>query len=59
MDYICKYYGVPAKIGGRVLFKHNGKEGTIKGSHNANLLVLFDGDKEPSILHPTWEVSYL
>jgi len=59
VEYIRKYYGVPAKVGGRILFKYNQKEGVIKGSSNANLMVLFDGEKTPKPLHPTWEVKYL
>ena len=59
MKYIQDYYKVPAKVGDRILFKYDGREGTIKGSSNSNLLVLFDGEKTPKPLHPTWEVEYL
>ncbi len=42
MDYIRRFYGVPAKRGRRVRFK--GVPGTITGSCNARLRIRLDGD---------------
>ncbi len=64
MDYIRKYYGVPAKRGGRIKFTgwsgERAKHGTIIGSKDARLRVRFDDEpKRIALLHPTWEVEYL
>lgn len=63
MDYIRRSYGVPAKRGARVSFSGNiGRTpliGTIIGSSGARLLVLFDGEANRRVLHPTWELEYL
>jgi hypothetical protein len=64
MRYIRDYYGVPAKLGGRIRWSgatDSGYElGTIVAARDQYLLVRFD--KEPSVLltlHPTWKVEYL
>lgn len=57
IQYIRTQYQVPAKRGGRILFR--GKTGRITGSRGAHLLVRLDGDTRTSALHPTWEVEYL
>jgi len=57
MEYIRKYYGVPAKRGGRIKFK--GKPGTIVGSDRSYLRIRFDGEKAIYTYHPTWEIEYL
>jgi hypothetical protein len=57
--YIYEYYGVPAKVGGRVLHTHNGRQGTIKGARGQYLLIQLDGDDSPGVYHPTWEMEYL
>ena len=57
MDYIRRYYGVPAKRFGRVKFQ--GKPGTITGSDGAYLRVRLDGQKRVGKYHPTWEIEYL
>lgn len=59
LKYIRAQYGVPAIRGARVRFIYENRVGTIVGSDNAHLRVRFDGDKKPSILHPTWELEYL
>lgn len=56
MDYIRRFYGVPAKRGRRVRFK--GVPGTITGSCNARLRIRLDGDKRSGVYHPTWEIEY-
>ena len=50
--------GIPfAEIGMRVEFE--GKRGVIKGTNSsANLDVLFDGEKQKSNCHPTYEMIY-
>ena len=61
MEYIKQTYGVPAEVGGRVRYT-GGKvscEGTIKGSCNASLEILLDGDDMSGVYHPTWELEYL
>jgi hypothetical protein len=58
LDYICNQYGVPAKKGGRVLFRDK-KYGTIVGTSGPHLKVKFDGESKPVVLHPTWELEYL
>lgn len=57
LDYICKAYGVPAKIGGRIKF--GGKPGMITEARGAYLTVRLDGQNYDSIVHPTWEMEYL
>jgi len=66
MEYIRKYYGVPAKRGGRI--KWIDRYGTkwfltIKSAKNGKLRCLpddrIDGCKTRLILHPTWSVTYL
>ena len=50
--------GVPfVYIGMRVELE--GRLGTIKGfNHSANLDVVFDGEKQKTNCHPTWEIIY-
>ncbi len=57
MDYIRRYYNVPAKRGSRVRFK--GKLGTITGSRYAYLRIRLDSEKSSRLYHPTWEIEYL
>jgi hypothetical protein len=58
MDYIRRYYGVPAKRGGRIKFQ--GKPGVITsaGRGDARLNIRLDGDKHTLPVHPTWEMEY-
>lgn len=53
IDYIRNYYGVPAKVGGRVALDstHGTKEGTITGATHY-VMVRFDGNKHSVPLHP-------
>ncbi len=61
MEWIRKYYNVPAKRGGRIIYKGSGvpKKGTIKSARKGYLRVLLDGCKHLILLHPTWEIIYL
>lgn len=61
IEYIKTYYGVSAEIGGRIRYtgRRPTRYGEIKGSRGAYLIVLFDGEKSPVSLHPTWEVEYM
>ena len=57
MNYIEEYYKVPARIGRRIKFKGD-REGVIVKT-DSHIHVIFDGEKNKSALHPTWEVEYL
>ena len=61
MDYIRNSYGVPAKRGGRIEYKHPNppRMGTIVGTRGARLRIRLDGDKHAGSYHPTWELRYL
>ncbi len=62
MDYIRRYYGVPAKRGGRVVYsggKNGERMGTIKSARGGYLMILLDGDKHPGTFHPTWKLDYV
>jgi hypothetical protein len=56
-----KWYGVPAKRGGRIAYTGSGKRelGTICSAKNCRLNVRLAGMKSTVILHPTWEIEYL
>ena len=56
-DFIRKYYGVPAKRGGRIR-TWTGEEGTISSTHNATLKVKMDEDQRISYFHPAWGIYY-
>lgn len=58
MAYVRRYYGVPAKRGGRIRFDYDGRLGTITKA-TAHIWVRFDGAKWSEQLHPTWMVTYL
>lgn len=52
--YIRAQYGVPAQLGGRVLYAAWPlREGTIIGVEMDNLWVQFDGEVFPTLLHPS------
>lgn len=57
MEYIRRYYGVPAKRGGRVRFK--GRPGRIVSADEQYLNIQFD-DRDDVLgpYHPTWEMVY-
>jgi hypothetical protein len=58
LEWIRRYYSVPAKRGGRITFR--GESGRITGSRGQYLLARLDA--EPKILlnlHATWEVVYV
>lgn len=55
--YVRRYYGVPAKRGGRIRFQ--GEPGRI-ASFDGQYLRARLGDERHSVkLHPTWRVQYL
>lgn len=56
LEYIRKFYEVPAHIGGRVKFKD--RMGTITGANGPHLLITLDGDNFAGSYHPTWKVDY-
>ena len=57
-DYVREYYGVPAYIGKRIIFK--GRLGIIAADRGNYIGVNFDSDKPGTILnvHPTDDVEY-
>ena len=58
VDYIRKYYNVPARIGGRIRYmeKH---EGIIAGVDGGYLMIVLDGEPVGNYFHPTGEIEYL
>ena len=61
MDYIRRYYGVPAKRGGRVRYTGDGtpKLGTITGTQGPHLVIRLDGERRTYGYHPMWRLEYL
>lgn len=61
LDWIRKYYGVPAKRGGRVEYTGSGDTelGTITGTSGPHLSIRLDGRKNALPFHPTWKLRYL
>jgi hypothetical protein len=57
LDYIRGHYGVPATIGGRVLFE--GRSGSIVGTSDHYLLIKLDDEKIPDVFHATWHMEYV
>lgn len=58
LDYVRRYYGVPADIGRRVTV--GGRAGIITADRGAYIGVTFD-DEKPTIVrpcHPTSQVTY-
>ena len=58
MEYIRKHYRVPARRGGRILFRGCAM-GTIRSADGAYLRVKLDEFNRAVLIHPTWEVEYL
>ena len=56
MEWVRKRYGVPAKRGGRVLFRD--KPGRITAAKGGYLRVMTD-DGRYMIVHPRWQLTYL
>lgn len=61
LEYIRRYYDVPAKRGVRVQFNGYGcpLQGVIVGSSDTSLQVRWDNGTKVVCLHPTWMVEYL
>ena len=60
LDYIRQRYSPLAEAGRRVTI-YTGEQGVIVGTHPKSahyLHVLVDGDAEPILLHPSWEITY-
>jgi hypothetical protein len=57
MDYVRRFYDVPAELGRRILW--DGEPAAAVGADGSYLSVQFDGDPGPVSLHPTWRVDYL
>lgn len=62
VQQIRDYYGVPAKVRGRVQYTHGPDEsyfGTITGTRGSYLLIRLDHQVQSSPYHPTWKLYYL
>lgn len=61
MERTRKWYGVPAKRGGRVVYTGDGKRelGTIRSAKDCRLNIQLDGMKHTMPFHPTWRLEYL
>ncbi|GHE82587.1 hypothetical protein GCM10019059_44960 [Camelimonas fluminis] len=65
MAWVRKYYGVPARRGGRVEYTGGWKDkakstlGTIRSASGGRLNIQLDGEKHASPFHPTYELRYL
>lgn len=55
--YVRRTYNVPAARGRRVVA--DGRPGVITSAPDHRLRILLDGDKRPTIWHPTWRIDYL
>ena len=60
MEYVRKYYGVPAKRGMKVTYTGGSKPktGVITSAPGAKLMIRMDGMKFSRRYHPTWELTY-
>lgn len=58
-EWIRRHYDVPAAVGGRVVFTHDGRSGTIVSFVAGLLNIHFDGERGTTPLHPRWMVTYL
>ena len=58
---IRTYRGVPARVGGRVLYTGGSEPqlGTIVGSYGGYLRIQLDGQNFIGHYHPIWELEYL
>ncbi len=56
MEYIRRYYKVPAKRGMRITFC--GHPATITSTTGPYLRIRIDGDERTSVVHPTWRIEY-
>ena len=61
LEYIKKYYNVPATKGQRIRYTGGGESyvGKIVGANGPHITVQFDDGQQTHILHPTWKVEYL
>lgn len=60
LEYIRRYYGVPARRGGRVEYTGGvwPRSGTITGADGTRLRIRLDGEKHAFPYHPTWKLRY-
>jgi hypothetical protein len=57
LEWFREQYGVPARLGGKVIC--DGQPGEIRGASGPHLLVLFEGSNIARPAHPTWRMTYL
>jgi hypothetical protein len=58
MEYIRKFYNVPAKRGARIIYGASWY-GTIVGSKGAYLRIRMDGENKIKSYHPTYLITYI
>mgnify|MGYP001608882860 CR=1 FL=1 len=58
LEYVRRYYGVPAELGKRVVY--NGTPATIIGARHSYIIVWRDGEpwENAVMAHPTWRMDY-
>jgi hypothetical protein len=57
MEYIRKYYNVPAEQGGRI--EYDGRPGIIVGAQGPYLQIRLDGEQRVGSYHPTYKINYI
>jgi len=57
LEYIRKYFGVPAKMG--MIVKYDGKTGHITGATGEYLKIKMDGERKSFCYHASWKIEYL
>lgn len=55
-EWVRSHYGVPAHLGGRVVF--DGQPGTIVSLHGGNVHVRLDATGKVVPVHPVWRMAY-
>jgi len=63
MERVRKYYSVPAKRGGEIIYRPGDPafrlRGTILSSDGSHLFVRMHHSGERIRFHPTWKIQYL
>ena len=57
ISQIRKHRGVPAKVGGRVFYRHESRYGTIVGAYGGYIRIRLDGDKHIGLVPTTFIAS--
>jgi hypothetical protein len=57
LSYIREYYGVPARVGARILY--GDRLGGVVGAQNAHVLIQLDGETTARPYHPIGDLIYV